>query len=85
MQSKCNKNVAMEETIGRCSKRKAHQDGLREVAAVDAGCQERLDDLVVQVCAQRGETVKLHLQAMDTVGGTPAKATGWVSCSCLPR
>ena len=44
----------------------AHQDGLCEVVAADTGCQERLDDLLVEICTQRREAIELHLMTVDT-------------------
>jgi len=46
---------------------KPHQDGLCQVVTVDTGRQERLDDLLVQVCAQRCEAIELHLHTSMSV------------------
>ena len=39
----------------------AHQDGLLQAAALHAGEEEGLDDLLVELRAQRRQPVELHL------------------------
>ena len=46
----------------------AHQDGLLQGAPPHAGRQEGLDDLLIQVGAQRCEPVELHLRVPEREG-----------------